>query len=120
MSSAICYRLVCPLAVQAQGRSWKNILRTVGRKCQRAAQFGGANDPFILVTASGKVNFRGASFAEFPHLFLNRDAVLSQIHAAVDVQHVPSDVGGFVARQKDDGGGDVASHAQAAQRNTGF
>jgi hypothetical protein len=37
-------------------------------KCQRAAQFGGANDPFILVTASGKVNFRGASFVEFPHL----------------------------------------------------
>jgi hypothetical protein len=69
MSSAICYRLVCPLAVQAQGRSWKIILRTVGRKCQRAAQFGGANDPFILVTASGKVNFRRTVICIF--LFLS-------------------------------------------------
>ena len=40
------------------------------------------------------------------------------MHTAVDVQNVAGDVGGFVAGQKNDRGGDVARRTHAAERNS--
>src|SRR5882762_14193 len=43
-----------------------------------------------------------------------------QIHAAVDVEDVAGDVGGFVAGEENDGGGDILAGAHAAERNAHF
>src|SRR6516225_10273996 len=48
---------------------------------------------------------------------VGRHRALSQVHAAVDVQHVAGDVSGFVAGQKQDGGANVAGQTHAAQWN---
>jgi len=46
--------------------------------------------------------------------------VSCQIHAAVDVEDVAGDVGGFVAGEEDDGCGNVLAGAHAAERNAHF
>ena len=49
---------------------------------------------------------------------LGRDKRLPHAHAAVDVEDVAGDIGGFVAGQEDDGGGDFAilPHAREGMR----
>src|SRR5579883_1279848 len=42
---------------------------------------------------------------------------LSEVHAAVDVENVAGDIGGFVAGKEYDGGGNVAGTTHAAERN---
>jgi hypothetical protein len=45
---------------------------------------------------------------------------LAHVQAAVDVQNLPGDVAGFVAGEENDGGGDVAVGAKAAERDHRF
>src|SRR5258708_1659260 len=45
---------------------------------------------------------------------------LRQVHAAIDVEDVAGDVGGFVAGEENDGGGDILAGAHAAERNAHF
>src|SRR3984957_16742800 len=45
---------------------------------------------------------------------------LSHVHAAVHVEDLAGDITGFVAGEKDDGGGDVAVQAETAERDHGF
>src|SRR6266481_1085643 len=62
----------------------------------------------ILGQSGSNSNFLGC---------LTRDLPLRQIHSAVDVEDVAGDVGGFVAGEENDGGGDVLASAHASERN---
>ena len=54
------------------------------------------------------------------HGFLAWLKNLAHVHAAVDVEDLAIDVGGFVAGEEDDGGSDVAIETETAQRDHGF
>src|SRR5258705_2172591 len=58
----------------------------------------------------------GGTFEVAVRISCQLDA-LSQINAAVDVEDVAGDVGGFVAGEENDGGGDVLASAHASERN---
>jgi hypothetical protein len=45
---------------------------------------------------------------------------LAHVQAAVDAEDLAGDVGGFVAREEDDGGGDFSIGAEAAERDERF
>ena len=50
-------------------------------------------------------------------LMAHASETLAHVQAAVDVEDLAGDVGGFVAREENDGGGDFAVRAEAAERD---
>src|SRR5206468_2505716 len=47
-------------------------------------------------------------------------SMLRQVHAAVDVEDVAGDVGGFVASEENDGGGNIFASSHATERDAYF
>src|SRR5258708_5493260 len=61
----------------------------------------------------------GGTFEVAVRISCQLDA-LSQIHAAVDVEDVAGDVGGFVAGEENDGGGDILAGSHAPEWDAHF
>jgi hypothetical protein len=73
-------------------------------------------DPSRLPMKDDPVTF----FDLFTGFVFEFHSVLRQIHAAIDVEDVAGDVGGFVAGEEDDGRCNILAGAHAAERNAHF